>query len=666
MADFNLFAVAVRRRFREMSKEPLFQVAIDRDTVWLTYLYAFPEGTDPIFRTRSEHDCSCCRAFIRNTGGVVAIQNGTISTIWDLNGLPEPYQTVADAMAAHIKSLPIRDSFLTALTEHGTPISREYKDDKLLQFHHFHVEIPKEHIVKKADLGEQLGYRRTTHEVLLRGLAELSAEAVSTTADLITSGSLYRGQEFFRAVSQFSELQKRFAGLDDKGRELLAWTAIDSPVARFRNTVIGTLVQDLSDGVDIEQAVKSYELKVAPANYKRSSSLITPQMVKNAMKTIEELGLEQALERRHARLADVSVNSVLFVDGSVRGLMKGGIEDLLMQEVKPVKFDPARAEEIGIDAFVRDVLPKTKAIQLYLHNGLLNNFMSLTAPVHEGSPQLFKWSNGFAWSYEGNYADSIKEKVKRAGGKVDDVALRVSLEWYNYDDLDLHCLEPNGNHIYFHNKCGILDIDMNAGGSQTREPVENMRWVYLPCDGVYHFYVHNYCKRESKDVGFAVEIATLAGVETLRYDKAVPDRATQQVAAVTIRGGKIEQITPVSGMISGSRSQEQWGLKTLSLVKVNSIVLSPNYWDDNATGNKHFFFILDGCRNPLPTRGFYNEMLIGRLEPHRKVFEVLAEKTKCPPVDEQMSGVGFSSTKKDRVTVQVTGTNLNRSYTIVF
>ena len=666
MAEFKPFADAVHRRFREMAREPLFEVAIDRDLIWETYLGSFPAGTNPMFRQRTEHDCSCCRAFIRNTGGIVAIQNGTLSSIWDLSAVPEPYQTVANAMSNYVKALAIRDVFLTPFTSHGTALSHEMTDGHVHKWHHFAVDIPANCVVAKAKLDERRGEMRTTHAVLLRGLTELQPSAVSTVADLIQSNTIYRGQEFLRPVAEFQTLQDRFLTLSDtKDRELLVWTMIGSPAARFRNTVIGTLVQDLSDGVELERAVRSYETKVAPANYKRPTALITAGMVKSAMQTIQELGLEQALERRHARLSDVSVNSVLFVDNAVRGQMKGSIEDLLMQEVKPAKFDPKKAEEIGVDAFMRDVLPRAKQIELYLDNGLLSNFACMTAPMHEGMAPLFKWGNDFAWSYEGNVADSIKEKVKRAGGTVEGVALRVSLAWFNYDDLDIHCIEPNGNHVCFSNKSAILDIDMNARAGQTRQAVENMRWLRAPRDGVYEFFVNNYCRRESVDVGFVIEVESAAGIDTLRYERAVPDKSNQQVAKITIKHGLVQNIDVAAGMISGSISQEQWGLKTLNLVCVNSIVLSPNHWDGEI-GNKHWFFILDGCRNPLPARGIYNEFLHPRLEKHRKVFEVLGDKTKCPPADEQLSGVGFSSGRQDKVTVVAMGPNLNKPYSIVF
>ena len=93
---------------------------------------------------------------------------------------------------------------------------------------------------------------------------------------------------------------------------------------------------------------------------------------------------------------------------------------------------------------------------------------------------------------------------------------------------------------------------------------------------------------------------------------------------------------------------------------------SPNHWDGNQDGNKHWFFILDGCKNDLPTRGIYNEFLRGDLTEHRKVFEVLGDKTKCPVVDEQLSGIGFSSTRNDVATIAVIRDSRRKLYEVTF
>ena len=667
---FSVFAKAVRRRFDELSQEPLFVVDSDRDEIWTRYLGSFPPGSNPVFRQRTEHDCSCCRSFIRNVGNVVAIQNGAISTVWDLNGLPERYQAVADGMAAYVRSLIVRDVFLTKFPKHGTAVSRELTDGRLIEWNHFAADVPSRFV--SSDGAEKRGEARTTHAVMLRGFTELTTEAVATVADLIANNAIYRGQEFERQVLDFQRLQTRFLSTHDEGaRSLLAWTMIGDKVARLRNTAIGSLLQDLSEGVDVKRAVKSYETKVAPQNYRRPTSLITKGMVESAMGTIRELGLEGAMERRHARLSDVSVNSVLFVDNAVSGKMKGGIEHLLMQEVKRPKFDATKTEEIGIDDFVRTVLPKSRSISLYVDNSLSPNFVSLTAPAHEDSGWLFRWGNDFAWSYEGNVTDSIKDKVKRAGGRVEGVEMRISLSWYNWDDLDLHVICPGHQHISFRDKGnpntgGYLDVDMNAGGGRTREPVENVRWIQRPRDGEYTVLVHNFSKRESTNVGFVVEIESNRGIETFRFDRIVPDNLRCGVARFLVEGGRIIALEPAKDIVAGAASREVWGLKTQDLVRVNSIVLSPNHWDEPGVGNKHWFFILDGCVNPLPARGIYNEFLHPRFEKHRKVFEVLGDKTKVPVASEQLSGVGFSSTRKDKVSVVAMGPNFNNVYTIVF
>jgi hypothetical protein len=97
---------------------------------------------------------------------------------------------------------------------------------------------------------------------------------------------------------------------------------------------------------------------------------------------------------------------------------------------------------------------------------------------------------------------------------------------------------------------------------------------------------------------------------------------------------------------------DKWGVKTNTPVPVDTILLSPNHWENsNKEGNLHWFFILKDCLNPDPTRGIYNEFLRSSLEKHRKVFEILASKTKCPYSDRQLSGVGFSATQKASVQV---------------
>ena len=659
MSNFTKFAKPVYASFQKLTKDEIFTVDIDGDELYAHYLASFPEGTNLIFRERTEHDCSCCKHFIRRVAGIVGVKGATLTTVWDqaAKTAPAPYDVVAKAMAEKIKSGTINNIWRSKESSIGAKLTRSMnKAGEVETWNHFYTgNIAAKFVSATSD--SDCGDYKTTVQVFKRGLKELNTEAVDTVLSLIDAKNLYRGEEHRALVAAFQKLRQEYK--KSKSKKTFVWANAGERAARFRNTVIGTLVQDLTDGVDLERAVAAFEAKVAPQNYKRTSALITPGMVKEAMKTIKELDLEPALERRFARLDDISVNDVLWVNNEVKPLMKGGIGGILeahVQDNKNNDGDEKRAKEISVDDFIERVLPETTGMEMLVGNKHLGNLMSLTAPVHEEPKQLFRWGNDFAWSYVGNIADSIKERVRKAGGNVTNAQLRASLSWFNYDDLDIHVRGPGGHIWYGHKRAscgGELDVDMNVGDGESRQAVENVAWRKVP-DGAYEVSVHNYTHRESMDVGFVIEIENEGKLSHYSCAKEVGGKKTVKVVTLHVVNGVIvKQDLGDKNIVTSAMSQDKWGLKTEKYALVNAMTLSPNYWGDNAVGNQHTFFVLDGAANDEPCRGIYNEFLHSRLEKHRKVFEVIGDKTKCRPTEGQLSGLGFSSTKKDDVIVKV-------------
>ena len=239
------------------------------------------------------------------------------------------------------------------------------------------------------------------------------------------------------------------------------------------------------------------------------------------------------------------------------------------------------------------------------------------------------------------------------------------MSWYNYDDLDIHIIEPDGNRIFYSNKCGKLDVDMNVSPT-TREAVENVSWRRLQ-DGPYKVQVKNFAKRETIDVGFVIEVENQGKLSHFSYSKDVRGNTVVDVVTLHVKKGVIERFEVHDSNIQTSAiSQEKWGLHTENYVKVNAVTLSPNYWGNNTAGNKHTFFVLDGAHNDELTRGIYNEFLNPRLIEHRRVFELIGEKTKCQPTEGQLSGLGFSSTKQASVIVKVHQGRQHHLYNVHF
>lgn len=664
--NFKPFGVAVKRHFDSMSKGELFRVAISGDAVWELYLSSFPEGTNPMFRVRTEHDGSYDRNFVRQLGNVVSITDtGELMTIWNISGLESPYKEVAESLNNALSGLVIESLFRTKERKYGYVNSTEVMPNGSIHtWDHFHAEINSRHLTN--DVGTKIGEYNTRAELFQRGLTTVSNDALVQVQELVKTNTLYRGAEFTNLVSDFRDALKKYNNQTcPHKKNILVWRNADKHYAHFRNTVIGTLVVDLSEGKDLEEAVRMYESKVAPANYKRPTALITQSMIDNSIKKINELGIQESLERRHANLTDVSVNDVLWADSSAAKKMKGGLESLLSSSVKEKTLDKMSTVAIGIKEFMNSIVPTAQSMELFFAGSLQNNLMSVTAPVHANSPKLFKWDNGFAWSYNGNITDSIKERVKTAGGNVTNAKLRVSLAWFNYNDLDLHSDSPDG-HVSFRDRKGILDVDMNAGGRrESKTPVENQSWVH-PKNGHYEISVNNWTGSDTDNRQFIIEIENEGKVTQISSATSPAVGAYYKVVSFDIKDGKIANLAIGKNFTATGVSQDIWGIQTEKFVPVNILMNSPNYWGDSSVGNKHWFFILKDVKNPDETRGIYNEFLMSTLDGHRKVFEVLGAKTKCAVVDDQLSGLGFSSTKEDKVVVRVTTDKTTRLYEVQF
>ncbi len=671
--NFKHFRDAVEAQFNKMAKGgKMYVTGVSKDSVWDKYLESFPDGTNKIFRERREYDCQTCRQFIRHIGNTVAINNGKLVSVWDVT-VEGYYQEVADSLAAYVKSEDIANIFL-----HNERTAGKKKTNTPLEsgdvetWSHFFCNIPD--VFYERDLATKKGAIRQRVEVFGRGMEEITSESAEIVVDLILQKSLYRGDEFKEQVVGFQKLKNAYDKIKTPaGKSLFLWETVTHSSSGIRNTVIGTLLQDLSEGKGIDTSVASFEGKVAPSNYKRTTAPVTKGMVKNAVEKINELGLEPSLHRRFATTGDISINNVLFADRSATPAMKDALETMLLTEVKPPSGQTyEKVEEISIDDFITSVLPEVNSMEMLLDGKHISNLVSVVAPELEEPANLFKWENPFSWSYNGNITDSgIKEKVKNAGGDVTG-DLRVSLAWFNYDDLDIHLVESVGEHVFFSHKRSsktgaTLDVDMNAGGRNSREPVENITWADKSkiCKGKNKIRVNNYSSKEAVDVGFVIEVEFEGKITTFSYSKKIPGGKTLDAFTFEIVKGDIKFTNIHKDVESGGVAREEWGLMTESFHKVDMIMLSPNHWDAQHVGNKHHFFVLDNCVNPDETRGIYNEFLRNDLTEHRKVFEVLADKMKCRHTSDQLSGLGFSSTKRDSVICKVDG-NFSRMLKINF
>ena len=648
---FNELKQKVRENFDKMAKDPhLFYVTVDRDKVWELYLSGFEDSEE-----RQHHNCNACKSFLRQYAGIVAIRDNKVVSIWDdieVLGFEKSVQN----LKRYIHSLPITDVFYNEFKKCGT--DKNFDMVRQVEWTHFYIELPDKFIVKR-DIATKRGEKRTNKETLKRALDEISIETVETVLDLIRQNSLYRGKEHENVLAAFLETKLEYVTIPAELRDNYCWVTsmTHRHITSIRNSVIGTLLVDLDETSDLDGAVTRYERKVAPANYKRPTALATPRMIEEAKKKLEELGLMNSLERRYATERDLSVEDIFFTDKS------SSVTDVFKEMSKGTLVNPksfSKVEEVGIEDFIAKILPTAKVVELLVENPHLANLVSLVTSKEKNAKSLFKWGNNFSWSYTGGITDSIKERVKAAGGDVSGV-LRFSIQW-NEDgssivDLDAHAMEPgkSGEHIYFADyngkktpSSGMLDVDMIRPSGVG---VENITWSDKSKmkEGVYKFWINNYDSRRHNGVKAQIE------ADGVVYDFAYNKHFTGDVAIATVEYSKAKGFVVKSELEVNSSisSKEKWNIKTCTFVRVKKVMLSPNHWK-KPVGNKHYMFFLEDCISDEDARPFFNEFLKDEFTQHRKVFEILGSKLRIEHTKDQLSGLGFSETQRNSILCRVT------------
>lgn len=669
--SFKNFKLAVQKFAEALCKNTILYVTdTNGDELYAQYIAECTKhGENKVFKNRGQSECTCCHQFIRNYGSIVVTKDNNLVSIWDAPNIPAPFDMIAKVLSVKVKSAAIKDMFFSESPKLGTDISLATVDDTVTTFNHFFLNITGHACVlpnRRVSVDTKKGEARSTKEVFQRSLNELSLTATEIVLELIASKSLYRGEDHKFVLESFLAIQKEFEKIQDDKKDFYYWEkslTIPASVARIKNTSVGTLLADISAGTELDTAVGKFEKLMAPSTYKRPAAVFTKKMVEEAENTINELGYGNSLSRRFAVANDITVNDVLFVDRSIKPKMLGSLlsglkEDAKDNVVNVKKLD--KVEEMPIEQFMKDILPTCASIDILMENRHKQNLVSLIAPQDPTAKSMFSWGNNFSWTYNGNITDSMKELVKAAGGKTDG-PLRFSIKW-NEDgktesDYDAHCEEPAG-HMYYAQRyrplsstC-ILDVDIVSPSGKTA--VENITWSDSKCmrDGLYKFYVHCFSKRNGVG-GFAAELEFDGEVHefshpTLRNNEKV------LVAEVLRKNGLLSVTKSISGS-ANILSTPIWGIKTNTFSKVSIVTLSPNFWHGKSHGNKHYMFIVDGCMNSETPRGFFNEFLTSELTPHRRVFEALGSKMIVPASNDQLSGLGFSSTQRNSVVLKVTG-----------
>jgi hypothetical protein len=609
----------------------------DAGDLFSTFLGALPEAE------RAGYNCNACRQFFNVYGTLVQISDSGQQTplffpVEYSDQVPIFFRPAWDKMHDRVRRAQVTGVFLSKEKTWGKRVTPVDKNGN--QWSHFYS--PSLAVFSHALLsaGQRAAELAEDRQGIKRAVAEFSLAMVDTALRVLSAGNVYRAE---RAEPVLKWLRDRIIQMEaakpGSPRENVLWRAAamaPTGFAHVRNTVVGTLLEDVAAGLDFNAVKTRFEAKMNPESYQRPTAPLSRHQVAVAEDLVAKLGLAPALPRRYVKIDEVRTY-LAWAPRDVRPAPRQASGSVFAHLPVEEKAQAAALSPMSLPAqtmtwakFHRDVLCSAARIEAKTGDG--TRFAAITTAVNPEAPPLLAWDqpearNPFAWYYRGGGIDGeFKRRVEAADGQFENVDIRATLIWHDRSDLDLHCEGPEGRISYVNKRVGHgwLDVDMNVNG-ETLTPVENIRWPRgrAPA-GEYVVSVVNFTPRV-KSSPFQVQVQV--GGDTRVYAGNLAGMAGERQAIVRFRYGFPGSVVFHSELSSASPAvgADAWNVPSNAWVDVVGILPSPNLWGDAPVKRygEHLFFLLKNCQDGSKStgRGLFIEALRSELREVRRTLE---------------------------------------------
>ena len=351
---------------------------------------------------RQHYTCSACRRFVERFGGLVKVDRDgqTTPAMWDPGRAVGPFVAVAEALASAVRRAQITGVFLTREAVWGQPEAGGW--------HHLAVTPPERCVCKPTALktaGQLAAEKREDYKTLLRGLAEFPAALVNNAYTLLNSESLYRSEKCVGVAKWLLDLHaQREASQHERARDNRTWLAVAGAPAGFchvRSTMIGTLLEDLAAGLDFAAVKTRFAAKMHPLQYQRPTAAPSAGNIAQAEKIIAAMKAAGSLERRFARLADITPLWTP-TGGPGTGAERGEKHGKKHKKAREGAFSHLAAKTAGPaqlegptvtmtwEKFARTVLPTAERIE-YQVPASKQMYLGMVTAKHADAPPILQW-----------------------------------------------------------------------------------------------------------------------------------------------------------------------------------------------------------------------------------------------------------------------------------
>lgn len=335
---------------------------------------------------RQHYNCHACKRFIETYGGLVTIDpEGRILPAVRFSTVPGFFIPAVFAMIKAVENATVTGVFYSSKEVWGTPESGG--------FHHFSVKSPNvfTHSLKSAS--QMMAEKKEDFNILYRSLNEFSLDTIEQAITLLKTDALYRAEKCLGVAEWFKELKEKFTSTRNHRFKLnVIWSAVASAPpgwCHIRNTMIGTLLEDLQAGMGFETVSSRFAEKMHPLQYQRPQAAPSAGNIAQAEKLVEKLGIAASLRRRFARLEEIQA---LWkpVEKPVAGT--GVFSHLIPKGKEETKSLTLPSVNMTWSKFESTVLPTADRVEFWVPTGK-TNFTALVTAVDPDAPPILQWDS---------------------------------------------------------------------------------------------------------------------------------------------------------------------------------------------------------------------------------------------------------------------------------
>lgn len=349
---------------------------------------------------RQHHNCRACRTFVERFGGLVYLIDGVTHTpFWSERDIPDPFGDGIRAMRVAACRAKLTGVFYSTERVWGQPVTGEWR--------HFAVEVP--HTMRFSSpswsrtdpeaANRAAALKREEFGMLVRALGDYNPEVVSQAIALLDTETLYRGEKVLGVAKWLAGVQAELASTKNGWRkENILWAAVAAaPVgyAHVRSSMIGTLLDDLSTGLPIEEVKRKFAAKMHPLQYQRPTAAPTAGNIREAERIIAEMGAAGSLARRFAKLEDLRplwIPQPIGIRTTVPEGTAPVFGHLLPKPAVKLTDIDATGSPMTWEKFARTVLDQ-RPDAIEINAPIRGNYSAMVTAVDPEAPPIVQWDH---------------------------------------------------------------------------------------------------------------------------------------------------------------------------------------------------------------------------------------------------------------------------------